>query len=155
MRVGKVSRRAMKVSTIGVAVLLVVPTAAKALSWDIFSVIDSTISKDIGGALQSVNSIQNSLRQDEQQLLFPVRSDQPVPQLHPHHHDELSLVDGGRIHASDQQRPVARQSGTGKCLSQRFLVFDWQPGQRLQRVFRWSASGNGRAAGPPANDGHG
>jgi len=72
MRVGKVSRRAMKVSTIGVAVLLVVPTAAKALSWDIFSVIDSTISKDIGGALQSVNSIQNSLRQDEQQLLFPV-----------------------------------------------------------------------------------
>ena len=34
--------------------------------------IDSTISKDIGGALQSVNSIQNSLRQDEQQLLFPV-----------------------------------------------------------------------------------
>ena len=72
MRIGKVPRRAIKVSTIGVAVLLVVPTAAEALSWDIFSVIDSTISKDIGGALQSVNSIQNSLRQDEQQLLFPV-----------------------------------------------------------------------------------
>jgi hypothetical protein len=72
MRLGKVPRRAMKVSTIGVAILLVVPTVAEALSWDIFSVIDSTISKDIGGALQSVNSIQNSLRQDEQQLLFPV-----------------------------------------------------------------------------------
>jgi len=72
MRVGKVPRRAMKVSAIAAAVILVVPTAAKALSWDIFSVIDSTISKDIGGALQSVNSIQNSLRQDEQQLLFPV-----------------------------------------------------------------------------------
>ena len=72
MRIGKVSRRAMKVSTVGVAALLVLPSAAKALSWDIFSVIDSTISKDIGGALQSVNSIQNSLRQDEQQLLFPM-----------------------------------------------------------------------------------
>ena len=72
MRIGKVPRRAMKVSAAAVAVLLVVPTAAKALNWDIFSVIDSTISKDIGGALQSVNSIQNSLRQEEQQLLFPV-----------------------------------------------------------------------------------
>ena len=72
MRIGKVPRRAMKVSTVGVAVILVLPSAAKALSWDVFSVIDSTISKDIGGALQSVNSIQNSLRQDEQRLLFPV-----------------------------------------------------------------------------------
>ena len=72
MRIGKVPRGAMKVSTVGVAVLLVLPSAAKALSWDIFSVIDSTISKDIGGALRSVNSIQNSLRQDEEQLLFPV-----------------------------------------------------------------------------------
>jgi hypothetical protein len=68
----KVSRRSMQVSAVAVAVTLVVPTAAKALSWDIFSVIDSTISKDIGGALQSMSSIQNSMRQDEQQLLFPL-----------------------------------------------------------------------------------
>jgi hypothetical protein len=72
MRAFKVSRRSLQVSAVAVAVTLIVPTAAKALSWDIFSVIDSTISKDIGGALQSMSSIQNSLRQDEQQLLFPL-----------------------------------------------------------------------------------
>jgi hypothetical protein len=72
MRAFKVSRRTLQVTAVSVAVTLLVPTAAKALSWDIFSVIDSTISKDIGGALQSMSSIQNSLRQDEQQLLFPV-----------------------------------------------------------------------------------
>ena len=72
MRAFKVSRRSMQVSAVAVAVTLVLPMATKALSWDIFSVIDSTISKDIGGALQSMSSIQNSLRQDEQQLLFPL-----------------------------------------------------------------------------------
>lgn len=38
----------------------------------IFQAIDSTISGDIGGALSGLNSIQTTLMQDEQKVLFPV-----------------------------------------------------------------------------------
>ncbi len=38
----------------------------------IFQAIDSTISGDIGGALSGLNSIQNTLMQDEQKVLYPV-----------------------------------------------------------------------------------
>jgi hypothetical protein len=54
------------------ALLLIAPPAAMALGWDIFSVIESTISSDIGGALTSITGVQNALRQDQQALLFPV-----------------------------------------------------------------------------------
>jgi hypothetical protein len=54
------------------ALLIAMPPMAGALNFDIFSVIDSTISSDIGNALTSMTNIQNSLRQDQQALLFPV-----------------------------------------------------------------------------------
>ncbi len=38
----------------------------------IFKAIDSTISEDIGGALSSLTSIQTTLMQEEQKVLFPV-----------------------------------------------------------------------------------
>ena len=73
MGVSVISKRTMQ-KTAGVlgALLLIAPPAARALGWDIFSVIDSTISSAIGGALTSINGIQSSLRQDQQTLLFPV-----------------------------------------------------------------------------------
>ena len=68
-----ISRRTMKLTagTLG-ALLLITPPAAMALGWDIFSVIESTISSQIGGALTAVNGIQSAMRQDQQTLLFPV-----------------------------------------------------------------------------------
>jgi len=54
------------------ALALALPPAAKALDFDVFSAIDSTIMGDIGGALTAMNTIQNTLRQDQQTLLFPV-----------------------------------------------------------------------------------
>ncbi len=52
--------------------MLALPPIARALNFDIFSVIDSTISEDIGGALSSLNSIQSTLQREEQQVLFPL-----------------------------------------------------------------------------------
>lgn len=73
MAVSVISKRTLQ-KTAGVlgAFLLIAPPAANALGWDIFSVIDSTISSAIGGALTSINGIQSSLRQEQQTLLFPV-----------------------------------------------------------------------------------
>ena len=47
-------------------------TGSKALGIDIFSIIDSTISRDIGGALTAMNTVQSALRQDQQTILAPV-----------------------------------------------------------------------------------
>ena len=68
-----ISKRTIQ-KTAGVlgALLLIAPPAARALGWDIFSVIESTISSAIGGELTSITGIQSSLRQDQQTLLFPV-----------------------------------------------------------------------------------
>jgi hypothetical protein len=68
-----ISRKTMKMTagTLGV-LLLIIPPAAMALDWNIFSVIESTISSDIGGALTALNGIQSAMRQDQQALLFPV-----------------------------------------------------------------------------------
>jgi hypothetical protein len=48
------------------------PTGSKALGIDIFSIIDSTISRDIGGALTAMDTVQSALRQDQQTILAPV-----------------------------------------------------------------------------------
>ena len=72
MRFGKLSARAKVVSAVGAMLVLALPPIARALNFDIFSVIDSTISEDIGGALSSLNSIQSTLQHDEQQVLFPL-----------------------------------------------------------------------------------
>ncbi len=56
--------------------LLVATPVCRAISLNpldfIFSAINKTISGDIGGALSSLNSIQTTLMQDEQKVLFPV-----------------------------------------------------------------------------------
>ncbi len=56
--------------------LLVAAPVCRAISLNpldlIFNAIDSTITGDIGGALTSVKSIQNTVMQDEQAVLFPV-----------------------------------------------------------------------------------
>ena len=58
------------------ASMLVAVPVCHAISLDplsfIFQAIDSTISGDIGGALSGLNSIQNTLMQDEQNVLYPV-----------------------------------------------------------------------------------
>ena len=73
MEIPQISRRTKAISAGALCgLLLAVPPVAKALDWDIFSVIESTISSDIGGALTSMTGIQNALRQDQQALLFPV-----------------------------------------------------------------------------------
>ena len=73
MEIPQISRRTKAISAGALCgFLLAVPPVAKALDWDIFSVIESTISSDIGGALTTMTSIQNALRQDQQALLFPV-----------------------------------------------------------------------------------
>jgi hypothetical protein len=154
MRDGKVSRRAMKVSTIGVAVCLAVPTAAKALSWDIFSVIDSTISKDIGGALQSVNSIQNSLRQDEQQLLFPVAL------INQSHNYIRTIVTSYRSWmAGVFTLPInSAQLPGSRALENAFLSGSSSSIGNLGSVYNASFGGVPPATGatpPPAHDGHG
>lgn len=73
MEIPQISRKT-KVITAGAlsALLLAVPPMAKALDWNIFSVIESTIGSKIGGALTSITGIQNALRLDQQALLFPV-----------------------------------------------------------------------------------
>jgi hypothetical protein len=72
MRFGKFSARAKVLSAVGATIVLVLPPVAHALNFDIFNVIDLTISEDIGGALSSLNSIQSTLQHDEQQVLFPL-----------------------------------------------------------------------------------
>ena len=73
MEIPQISRKIIAISAGAFCgLLIVVPPVAKALDWDIFSAIESTISSDIGGALTSMTSIQNALRQDQQTLLFPV-----------------------------------------------------------------------------------
>ena len=73
MSVSEISRGRMKRTAVAVgALLLVAPSAAMALSWDIFTVIDSTISSAIGGSLTGMLGSQNALLQDQQSLLFPV-----------------------------------------------------------------------------------
>ncbi len=68
-----VSRKTLLVSAgAAFALVLAIPPVAQALDFNIFSVISSTISSDIGGALTSLNSIQSAMRQDQQGLLFPV-----------------------------------------------------------------------------------
>ncbi|HUZ95361.1 MAG TPA: hypothetical protein VMU57_10645 [Edaphobacter sp.] len=57
---------------VAAALALAIPPTAKALGFDVFSAIESTITGEIGGALTAMNGIQNSLRQDQQTLLFPV-----------------------------------------------------------------------------------
>jgi hypothetical protein len=56
--------------------MLVAAPVCRAISLNpldlIFKAIDSTISGDIGGALSGLNSIQNTLMQDEQKVLYPV-----------------------------------------------------------------------------------
>lgn len=69
--------RRLKVSGAIVASSLLVATpVCRAISLNpldfIFKAIDSTISGDIGGALSSLNSIQTTLMQDEQKVLFPL-----------------------------------------------------------------------------------
>lgn len=58
------------------ASLLVVVPVSHAITLNpldlIFDVIDSTITGDIGGALGGVKSIQNTVMQDEQAVLYPV-----------------------------------------------------------------------------------
>ncbi len=71
--------RSSRIQTAGAllaaSMLLAVPVCS-AISLNpldlIFQVIDSTISGDIGGALSGLNSIQNTLMQDEQKVLYPV-----------------------------------------------------------------------------------
>lgn len=72
MGFGKLSARAKVLSAVGATIVLVMSPIAHALNLDIFNVIDSTISEDIGGALSSLNSIQSTLQHDEQQVLFPL-----------------------------------------------------------------------------------
>jgi replicative DNA helicase len=72
MRFGKFSTRAKVLSAVGATIVLALPPIAHALNLDIFNVIDSTISEDIGGALSSLNSIKSTLQHDEQQVLFPL-----------------------------------------------------------------------------------
>ena len=73
MLASRISRKTIRVTTGALgALLLVAPPTATALGLDIFSVIDSTISSAIGGALNSINGIQSALQQEQQSLLFPV-----------------------------------------------------------------------------------
>ncbi len=73
MRLSAISPRTFLISAAAAsALLLSVPLSGQAFSFNIFGVIDSTIGADIGGALTAMTSIQNSLRQDQQTLLFPV-----------------------------------------------------------------------------------
>ncbi|MGB8481897.1 MAG: hypothetical protein WCE63_24115 [Acidobacteriaceae bacterium] len=73
MRLPAISPKKLWISAAAAsALLLSVPLSGQAFSFNIFSVIDSTIGADIGGALTAMTSIQSSLRQDQQTLLFPV-----------------------------------------------------------------------------------
>lgn len=70
------SRRLKIAGAIAAGSILVAGPVCHAISLNpldfIFQAIDSTISGDIGGALSSLNSIQKTLMQDEQKVLFPV-----------------------------------------------------------------------------------
>ncbi len=70
------SRRLRIAGAIAAGSMLVAAPVCQAISLNpldsIFKAIDSTISGDIGGALSSLNSIQNTLMQEEQKVLFPV-----------------------------------------------------------------------------------
>ncbi len=56
----------------GVLVLCLVPATAHAGVFDIFGVIDNLLQGQIGGTLTLINGIQNSVRNLEEQVLYPV-----------------------------------------------------------------------------------
>ena len=55
------------------ALCFAVPLSAHAGIFDIFSILNSTISNKMGGPLTSMNSIASSLQKDEQTVLFPLK----------------------------------------------------------------------------------
>lgn len=56
----------------GVVALCLVPATAHAGVFDIFGVIDNLLQGQIGGTLTLINGIQNSVRNLEEQVLYPV-----------------------------------------------------------------------------------
>ena len=63
---------AMGVCALAAVLIGANPRVADALGLDIFSIIDNTISGDIGSSLELINGIQNQLLKDQQAIMYPV-----------------------------------------------------------------------------------
>src|SRR5271165_154230 len=66
------SQFAIKTTSLVLLILLLVPVPARAGLGDLFSMIDSTISNLVGGALTMITTVQSDIRSLYEEVLWPV-----------------------------------------------------------------------------------